>query len=79
MSEDDELKHLPGAPLDQLWSERVRRRAQATLSDERRLIAHPLLRTAGHLWNRVAVPTLLVTACVIYVAWAVSFTAALYR
>jgi hypothetical protein len=77
--ETDELRNLPDPPLDQLWAERVRRRAQAALSDERRLQAHPLRRGAVRLWSRVAVPTLLAAACVIYVVWAVRFTEALYH
>jgi hypothetical protein len=69
---DDDLKKLPPAPMDDLWAERLRRRAQAALSAERR---RPLARA----WSRVAVPTLLAAACVVYVVWAVQFTSALYH
>jgi hypothetical protein len=72
VSDDDELQNLPKAPIDELWAERVRRRAQAALAAERR---HPIVRA----WSRVAVPTLLTAACVLYVVWAVNFTAALYH
>ena len=76
---DDELKQLGDAPMDQLMAERVRRRAQAALAEERRLIGHPLRRGAGRAWSRVMVPSLLAAACVVYLMWAVKFTSALYQ
>ena len=79
MNDDDELRQLPRAPMDQLWAERVRRRAQAALADEQRLVAHPLRRTAHRALSRVAVPALLAAACLVYVVWAVRFTASLYQ
>ena len=69
---------LPKPPMDELMAERVRRRAQAVLAEERRLIGHPLQRTTAGAWRRVE-PILVAAACVVYLVWAVEFASKLYQ
>jgi hypothetical protein len=69
---------LPPAPMDELMAERVRRRAQAVLAEERRLIGHPLRRGTAGAWRRVE-PLVVAAACVVYLVWAVEFASKLYR
>lgn len=69
---------LPPAPMDELMAERVRRRAQAALAEERRLLAHPLRRQASRAWGRVE-PVAVAAACVVYLVWAFEFAAKLYQ
>jgi hypothetical protein len=69
---------LPPAPMDELMAERVRRRAQAVLAEERRLVGHPLRRNAARTWGRVE-PVLVAAACVVYLVWAVEFASRLYQ
>jgi len=64
--------------LDELMVERTRRRAQAALAEERRLLGHPLQRGAARAWGRVE-PVLVAAACVVYLVWAVEFASKLYR
>jgi hypothetical protein len=69
---------LPPAPMDELMAERVRRRAQAALADERRLLGHPLRRGAARVWGRVE-PVAVAAACVVYLVWAIEFASKLYQ
>jgi hypothetical protein len=69
---------LPPAPMDELMAERVRRRAQAVLAEERRLLGHPLRRRAARAWGRVE-PLVVAAACVVYLVWAIEFASRLYR
>ncbi|HZS37898.1 MAG TPA: hypothetical protein VFF06_13770 [Polyangia bacterium] len=84
MSEQDDdpllrdLARLPARPIDDLTGERVRRRAQAILDEERRLAARPWLRSATRVWSRAVAPALLAGSVGFYLWWSVSFTAALY-
>jgi hypothetical protein len=75
MSEDDpvlkRLADLPQIAPDELHKERVRRRAQAALAAERSLLSR--------LWSRAVVPAFCVGATAIYLVWAISFTANLYK
>jgi hypothetical protein len=64
--------------MDELMAERVRRRAQAALAEERRLLAHPLRRQASRAWGRVE-PVAVAAACVVYLVWAFEFAAKLYQ
>jgi hypothetical protein len=64
--------------MDELMAERVRRRAQAVLAEERGLIGHPMRRKAAAGWRRVE-PLIVAAACVVYLVWAVEFAAKLYQ
>jgi len=78
MSDDrdlDKLRALPGADLDDVAAERVRRRALAALAEERRLAARPVERA----WSRFVTPVLLAAACSCYLAWSFSQVGFLYR
>lgn len=73
---DDRLARLPRAEIDDLRAERVRRLAQAELGRSRAL---GRLVPVADLWARVVTPALLVSACGVYLAWAVQAADALYR
>ena len=66
---DDRLKELPAPPIDELFAERVRRRAQATLAQSK----------LERVFTRVMLPSLVTAACVVYFVWAVEFASRLYR
>jgi len=74
----DRLKELPSRSPDDLHGERVRRRAQAALTDERKLAARPWLRPAVRVWQRAVVPGFCVGATAMYLFWALNFSARLY-
>lgn len=82
MNSDDELsqelRQLPPRDLDDLTAERVRRRAQAVLTEERRLAERPWLVPVAHAWSRVISPALVAGAVGGYLVWAVTFVSALY-
>lgn len=63
---NDPLLDLPAVAPDDLHAERVRRRAQATLSDERKLMSRPWLRPVSRVWSRAIVPTFCVGATAMY-------------
>jgi hypothetical protein len=69
---------LPEPPIDDLMVERVRRRAQAALAEEKELIARPIRRGVGRALWRIE-PFLVAAACIIYLVWAVEFAAKIYR
>jgi hypothetical protein len=70
------LKELPRVELDQLTSERVRRRAQEVYAEARGATQG---RTLERRWSRAWAPAFLASAAAVYLVWAVSFCASLYR
>ena len=81
MSQDDldeKLKQLGSTGMDELYAERVRRRAQSVLASERSLLRRPWRRQAAQLWWR-AEPVLAAAVCLGYLVWALDFVSKLYR
>ena len=71
------LQSLPARDLEHARGERVRRSALAAFDR-----AHGLPGWVSPLvgvWSRFMVPAMLVSATVIYLHWAISFTNALYH
>ena len=77
MSSDDLLDNLPTHDVEPRAGERIRRRAQAALHHERQLLGRPIARRVSRTYTRAIEPTLVVGACVVYLAWAVQATLAL--
>jgi hypothetical protein len=72
------LRELPRVELDQLSRERVRLRARAALKES--VAAERGVRvTLSRAWSRAVAPALLTSATAVYLVWAVSFCASLYR
>ena len=76
-SEDETLPVLPDHDIDPRVGERIRRRAQAALASERRLVDRPHLARASRFYSRAIEPTLVVGACIVYLDWAIRATLAL--
>ncbi len=72
---EPDLRRLGTLDLDDLAAERVRRRAQAALAEEKRLMSRPVARAVA----RVVTPLLLAGACAGYFAWIVAAVGAIYR
>jgi hypothetical protein len=75
---DEKLKQLGPTGIDDLHAERVRRKAQAVLAAERRLLRRPWLRQAERVWW-TAEPVVLAAFCLAYLVWAFDFASKLYR
>ena len=76
---DHRLRGLPPLDLDDVAAERIRRRAQRVLAEERRLARRPWLRPVATFWSRAAVPALLTGTVSIYLLWAVETAGTLLR
>jgi hypothetical protein len=74
-----ELGRLAPRDADDLHAERVRRRAQAILAEERRLLERPWLRAARRAFQQAIAPTAVAGTVAVYLIWAFSFVGALYR
>lgn len=58
---------------------RARVQLAETMERERRRAAHPRREQALRLWSRRVLPALIVCACAIYLHWAITFSAGIYR
>ena len=76
---DEDLGRLPAHDIDAISAERLRRRAQRALAEERRLAEHPVAGALARLWSSALEPTLLAVAVSAYLIWAVRAAEALCR
>lgn len=72
-----QLAELPAERPDDLTYARVRRRALAVLSEERRRVRYPWLRPVEAAWHRAVMPTLLAGTIGVYLTWAVQYSSSL--
>lgn len=64
-----QLAELPTYDVSFHEAEKIRRRAQALLAQERHLATHPWLAQAAHLWNGLLEPALAAGVVSVYLAW----------